>query len=170
MEKRSKYNVSNLEQKRSFNGIVFDSEMEMRYYVSVILPAMQRGEIVRCEQQKVYTLQPKFRYKGKAVQPIEYKADFYIEYKSGAVQVIDVKGCADPVAKLKRKIFWYTYPETEYLWIGYSELDGGWVTYEKIQKGRKLRKKLNGNNKGVKNGKSKKRVCGKKEGSISPRG
>ena len=134
MEERSKFNVSSDKRQRSYGGIVFDSEMEMQYYVRVLLPAVRRGEIVHCERQKIYVLQPKFRYRGKVVQPIEYKADFYIEFKDGTAQVIDVKGYADPTAKLKRKLFWYAYPDLEYIWIGYSEIDGGWVTYEKIQK------------------------------------
>lgn len=142
MDKRSKFNVSVYKPRRSYGGIIFDSEMEMQYYAKVLLPAINRGEIVYCERQKVYVLQPRFQYKGKSIQPIEYKADFYIELKDGTSRVIDVKGYADPVAKIKRKMFWYIYPEIEYLWIGYSCIDGGWVSYEKIQKGRKLRKKL----------------------------
>ena len=75
------------------------------------------------------------------MQPIEYKADFFIIFKDGREQVIDIKGCPDAVAKMKRKMFWFVYPNIEYLWIGYSKLDGGWVTYETIQAGRKQRKK-----------------------------
>lgn len=141
MEERSKFNVSSDKRQRSFGGIVFDSAAEMRYYRDVLFPQICRGEIVRCELQKKYILQPSFRRQGRAVPAIEYKADFYVAFADGTERVIDVKGFADPVAKLKRKMFWYTYPQIEYIWIGYSKADGGWVSYEKIQSGRRERKK-----------------------------
>lgn len=141
MERRSKFNVGKDKGDREFDGIVFDSVVEMKYYRDVILPAVSAGEIVKFERQKKYILQPKFKHNNKNVQPIEYKADFFVVFKDGKEQVIDIKGCPDAVAKMKRKMFWFVYPNIEYLWIGYSKLDGGWVTYETIQTGRKQRKK-----------------------------
>lgn len=63
-------------------------------------------------------------------------------YATGRVEVIDIKGCPDAVAKLKRKMFLYNYPEIVYCWIGYSKLDGGWVPYEVLTQNRATRKKL----------------------------
>lgn len=139
---RTKYNVQKDAQDRTYEGIVFDSAVEMRYYRDVVLPKLRDGSIVRCERQKSYILQPSFKHNGAKVLPIEYKADFYIVEKSGKETVIDIKGCPDNVAKLKRKMFWYLYPDIDYVWLGYSRLDGGWTTYEEILKGRKQRKKM----------------------------
>lgn len=138
---RSKYNVDKNTKKRTCDGIVFDSIMEMKYYRDVVLPQMRSGDIKKCELQKKYILQPKFIHEGRTVLPIVYIADFYIEYKDGKVEVIDTKGCPDSVAKIKRKMFWYTFPDIDYKWICYSKIDGGWCEYEKVQRGRKERKK-----------------------------
>lgn len=120
--------------------------MEMKYYRDVILPQVRSGNIRRYELQKKYILQPKFNLDGKIVQPIVYVADFYIEYKDGSVEVIDTKGYSDSVAKIKRKMFWYTYPNITYRWICYSKIDGneengGWCDYEYVQECRRKRKK-----------------------------
>lgn len=140
MNKRTKFNVSKKTDNRIYDGIIFASALEMKYYCEVVLPKIQSGEIKSCELQKVYILQERFKHNDKNVLPIIYKADFYIIFADGSECVIDTKGFADPVAKMKRKMFWYTYPNTEYHWISFSSLDGGWVEYETILKGRKARK------------------------------
>lgn len=140
MTGRSKFNVGKDKTDRTYNGIVFDSVVEMKYYRDVILPKTQSGEITYFERQKRYELQPSYVYQGKKIRPIDYKADFYIEYKNGNIVVIDIKGCPDSVAKLKRKMFSYKYPSIDYQWIGYSKISGGWKTYEEIEAGRKQRK------------------------------
>lgn len=140
--KRTKYNVKKDASDRTFNGIVFDSAVEMRYYRDVVLPRLDDGSLVHCERQKRYTLQPSFAHNDKKILPIEYKADFYTIDKAGKETVIDIKGHPDAVALLKRKMFWYTYPDVDYVWVGYSRIDGGFVAYETILAGRKERKKL----------------------------
>ena len=139
---RTKFNVSADKGKREFNGEVFDSELELRYYKDRVLPRLESGEITRCERQVKFVLQPAFQRGGKTVLPIEYKADFVLAFSDGSELVVDIKGFADPQALLKRKMFWYVYPDIEYLWIGWSKPDGGWAAYEEIIKGRKARKKL----------------------------
>lgn len=124
-----------------YEDIVFDSALEMRYYRDVILPHVKDGTITCLERQKRYVLQPTFFNNGKKVQPIVYKADFYVVDKDGKETVIDIKGCPDAAALLKRKLFWYVYPNLNYIWIGYSKADGGWCLYEDIISGRKQRKK-----------------------------
>ena len=142
MKEYGKYKVSLSSEKRTYDGIVFDSVQEMQYYTDVILPGLESGEIKHCERQKRYILQEAFVRDGKKVLPIEYKADFYVLYKDGREQVIDIKGCAEPLAKTKRKIFWYKYPTVDYVWLSFSKIDGGWVTYEDKQAGIKQRKKI----------------------------
>lgn len=112
----SKYHVSARED-RTYDGIVFDSKAEMEYYRDVVLPLAAAGEIVQYELQKSFVLQPGFRHDGKAVREITYVCDFYLVYKDGHSEVIDVKGMATPEAKLKRKMFLYKYPEENLLWV-----------------------------------------------------
>lgn len=147
---RSKYNVGRNKddiEKRTYDGVVFDSVMEMRFYRDVVLPLVRSGEIVSFELQKSYVLQPKFDNKGKTVQPIYYVADFYLEFADGHSEVIDTKGCADTTAKIKRKMFWYQHPEICYKWITFSKKYGGWVDWDYVMKERRAAKRLREANK-----------------------
>ena len=56
MEERTKYNVGKKTYDRTYDGIVFDSAIEMKYYRDVILPAVKSGDIVHYEMQKKYIL------------------------------------------------------------------------------------------------------------------
>lgn len=138
---RSKYNVDKAKEKRTCDGIVFDSVLEMKYYRDVLCPKVESGEVTHYELQKCYELQPKFSRNNKPVRAIEYVADFYIEYADGRYEVIDIKGCPDNVAKMKKKMFWYVYPDVNYSWITYIKKYGGWIEYETAQKLRKEDKK-----------------------------
>lgn len=139
--KRSKFNVDKDKAKRTCNGIVFDSELEMKYYRDVVLPGVESGRIKDYELQKPYELQPKFVHDDKTVQPIKYVADFYIEYADGSSEVIDTKGIPDSTAIIKRKMFWRVFPDVKYIWITWSKIDGGWCDYEYVKQQRNLRKK-----------------------------
>lgn len=147
---RSKYNVdTDDKKKRSFDGILFDSVLEMKYYRDVVCPLVESGEIVEVELQKSYELQPKFTHDGKTVRAITYVADFYLVYKNGDIEVVDTKGCPDNLAKMKRKMLWYHYPTLTYKWITYVKKYGGWVEYDtvnKLRKEEKRRKKEEVNN------------------------
>lgn len=132
--RRSKFNVDYDTNKRTYDGIVFDSVTEMKYYRDVVCPMVESGDIVSCKLQVPYELQPKFVHDNKTVRAIVYVADFVITYKDGSIQVIDIKGCPDSVAKLKRKLFWFNYPEIDYRWIKYVKKYGGWIEYEEYEK------------------------------------
>lgn len=136
-----KYNTSKKTSGRTYNNIVFDSVMEMEYYRDVVLPLFQTGEITYFELQKPYILQPKFTHNGKTIRRIDYVADFYIEYNDDRIEVIDIKGCADSIAKIKRKMFWYTYPAVTYKWLTYAKKYGGWCDWDEVQKLRAQNKK-----------------------------
>ena len=138
---RTKFNVSKDATKRTYDGITFASELEMSYYKDVLFPLLESGEICVYELQKEYVLQSGFTREGKKVLPIKYIADFVLTYKDGREEVIDTKGYPDSVALMKRKMFWYTYPDIDYKWVGYSKIDGGWKPHEYIKKQRVLRKK-----------------------------
>lgn len=138
---RSKYNVDSNVNTRTYDGITFDSEMEMRFYRDFCIPKLEDGSLTQVELQVPYELQSKFRHNGLLVRAIEYVADFVLTYDDGRVQVIDIKGMPDTTAKLKRKLFWYKYPEIDYVWMTYSRIDGGWCEYDTVQKNRRDRKK-----------------------------
>lgn len=142
---RSKFNVSKNTSKRTCDGIVFDSQVEMRYYKEIVKPGVESGEIIEYELQKTYELQPKFTHEGKNIRAINYVADFFIRYKDGREEVVDTKGCPDSVALIKRKMFLYKYPEIKYNWIVWSKIDGGWCDYEYVKKQRAERKKAKKN-------------------------
>lgn len=141
---RTKFNVSKDIEKRTYNGITFDSILEMKYQRDVLCPKVESGDVVYYELQKPYELQPKFVHDGKTVQPIKYVADFFIIYKDGHEEVVDTKGCPDSVALIKRKLFWYTYPDVDYKWVTWVKKFGGWIeyeTYKKLKKEEKSNKK-----------------------------
>lgn len=144
-DERTKFNIDKDKEKRTCNGIVFDSTLEMKYYRDVILPNVESGHISEYELQKKYILQEGFEHDGKRVQPIVYIADFYIKYSDGREEVVDVKGLPDSVAKLKRKMFWRRYPEVKYIWVTYIKKYGGWGLYDdykKIKSADKIAKKI----------------------------
>lgn len=131
---RSKYNVSQDKSRRTFDGVVFDSELEMKYYKDVIYPKLNSGEIISCEFQKKYELQPSFKHNSTAIRQITYIADFYIVYADGSREVIDVKGMKTPEAQIKRKMMWYVYPDINFKWITYINKSLGWVEYDEAKK------------------------------------
>lgn len=146
MSNKTKFNVDKDISKRTYNGITFDSILEMRYYKEVLLPLVKSGDVVKYELQKPYELQPKFIYNNKTVQPIRYVADFFIVYKDGHEEVIDTKGYPDSVTILKRKLFWYHYPTVDYKWITWVKKFGGWIEYEKYKQLKQEEKKNKGKN------------------------
>ena len=64
---RSKFNVDKDKEKRTYDNIVFDSQLEMKYYRDVLCPAVESGEVTHFELQKKYELQPKYTHNGKTV-------------------------------------------------------------------------------------------------------
>lgn len=123
------------------DGIIFDSVMEMKYYRDVLCPKVERGDVVKFELQKPYELQPKFSHDGRNVQAITYIADFFVVYKDGHEEVIDTKGCPDSTAILKRKLFWYRFPDVDYQWITYVKKFGGWINYDDCKRLRREEKR-----------------------------
>lgn len=114
--------------------IIFDSLLEKKYYEDIILSGISDGSIISYELQKKYILQPSFRYKNIAIRAIEYIADFVVRYSDGTEKIIDIKGGhVDSIAKIKRKIFYYKYPNFFYEWITYTQKTG-WILWEQYKK------------------------------------
>ena len=139
---RTKYNVKKDKCSRTYNGIIFDSELEMKFFRDYILPLHESGEIESYELQRSYELQSAYERDGKKVRPIVYKSDFELTMADGTHLTIDIKGMLKPLEILKHKILLHKYPELDFRLIGFSKLDGGWVSIDKITAGRKARKKL----------------------------
>jgi len=150
-KQKNKYNVGNGDkniEKRSYSGIIFASEMERNYYVNVLLPLKESGEILNIIIQPSYLLQPKFSKYGKNYQDIKYVSDFEVEYKNHDIVTVEIKGLPSETAKLKRKFWDYVYPNRTLVWISFSAKYGGWLDYDELQKLRlknKRDKKNNGN-------------------------
>jgi len=138
--------------KRTYKGIQYDSELELKFFKEVIEVGLEDRTIKDCQRQIKYELQEKCKYKGENILAIKYVADYVLTYADDSVIVWDVKGQADATAKLKKKMFHFRYPEIDYRWIGKSEKDGGWLEYKIIEQARakrnkekKLKEKLSSN-------------------------
>ncbi len=128
MNNRSKYNVDNSEfgkLKRTYNGILYDSQLECRFYVEYLLPKLKKGIIKDIRRQVHYELLPSFIYKDKKHRSIEYISDFDVLYNDGYFVVIDVKGMIKPIDRLKAKLFKYKYPDINFEFVRYSK-EHGW--------------------------------------------
>lgn len=114
-------------------------------YRDFLLPQLTAGKIKSIERQYKFELQEGFRTPdGKRVLPINYIADFFVEFACGQKIVFDFKGWPDEVSKIKRKLFLYKYDYPLY-WVTYSKIDGGYVPFELVQKNRKARRKAREN-------------------------
>ncbi len=120
---------------------MFASKLEMRFYRDWILPRLASGDIIDCQLQVEFQLQKGFSRGTRSVRAITYVADFVITDINHHIIVIDTKGAPDSTAIIKRKLFWFRYPDIDYRWIGYSRIDGGWIDYDVIKAGRSARKK-----------------------------
>ena len=101
IETRNKYR----NEKEEFEGIKFDSKMEMEFYV-YLLKTHTKEEI---ELQPSFVLQDKFRDNtGKAQRESRYVADFRV----GNI-VYDVKGVTTPIFRAKEKTFKLKYPDLQ---------------------------------------------------------
>jgi hypothetical protein len=96
--------------KVEFDGIKFDSRVEMEYYQT-----LQNSDIVkllRC--QPVYLLQERFTTNlGEKIMAVTYKADFEVQIiASWEIVAVDIKWLATEIVKIKRKLFLKQYPDT----------------------------------------------------------
>ena len=104
--KKSKYkNV-----KKKVDGITFDSKKEAKFYAELAL-LQKSGEVISIFPQPEFELQPEYVKDGKKIRSIKYIADFFVEYKDGHKEVIDVKGYKkNKVYLLKKKMFHNKFP------------------------------------------------------------
>lgn len=93
--------------KVEYNGIRFDSKKELNFYLK-LLEKEKRGEVKDIQLQKTFVLQPSFKFNGKTIRAITYRADFvYYDLIENKERIVDVKGFRTETYKLKKKIMQY---------------------------------------------------------------
>lgn len=120
--------------KVEFDGVKFDSEMELKFY-KYLLTKHDKSEII---VQPSYTLIDSFRdNEGKLVRAITYKADFEV-----LGVLYDVKGMSLPLFLIKEKLFKYRYPEKTLKVITKAPSYTGkeWIELSELKKIRKEKK------------------------------
>lgn len=137
--KKSKYGA----QKITVNKITFDSIMEAEYYI-YLLEQKAKKKIKSFEMQVSYDLLPKKKNKftGKTILPVKYIADFVITDKSGTIKVVDIKGRETADFKLKKKMFFYFYPNLDFRCVQWDGTQQKWRDLDEINKDRRARKRL----------------------------
>ncbi|WP_167859306.1 DUF1064 domain-containing protein [Paenibacillus cymbidii] len=110
--------------------IIFDSELEAKYYRDILLPRVRAGKI-KVEFQPKFTLLPKQEKDGIKHMAITYSPDFAIIREGRKTVYVDVKGAEDQKFPLKRKMFDAAFPDFPPLVVmKYAKKFGGWVTFE----------------------------------------
>lgn len=100
---KPKYNNKKVE----YNGIKFDSKKELNFYLE-LLEREKRGEVKDIQLQKTFVLQPSFKFNGKTIRAITYRADFvYYDLIENKERIVDVKGFRTETYKIKKKIMQY---------------------------------------------------------------
>lgn len=64
-------------------GREFDSRGEYDYYMGMILPKVQRGEIVKVESHRRFTMLPEKEYGNVKLPAMHYTPDFVLTYADG---------------------------------------------------------------------------------------
>lgn len=111
---------------RNLNLDGMGSELERQYYAAFIWPKMLAGEIASCEMQKQFTLLPPCDYCGLHLPAAHYTPDFFITYKSGACEAVEVKH--KKIRQLQRD---YIYRRR--LFIELLAKPNGWIFTEYIR-------------------------------------
>ena len=100
--------------KTKLDGYTFASMAEANRYAELKLLA-RAGAVRNIELQPEFELQPKYKYQGKTVQAIKYRADFAYDevLPNGCTQHVieDSKGFRTEIYRFKKKILLYKYPE-----------------------------------------------------------
>ena len=108
-EKKSKYH----NKKTIVNSIKFDSKKEADYYCDLLI-RQKAGELSDIKLQPEFILQDKYRYDGKGIRAITYKADFsFIE--NGKEIIVDVKGFKNEIYRIKKKMLLFKYPDINFI-------------------------------------------------------
>jgi hypothetical protein len=129
-------------QKIEVQGVLFDSKAEAEYYQR-LLTMQAQGIVKAVELQPVVELQPRFQHDGRTIRAITYAPDFKVEYTDGRVAYVDIKGMSTQQGELKRKLWWYRFPDIPLLWIAKSKKwsKTGWIMWDELQSLRRANKR-----------------------------
>lgn len=116
-EEKNKYN----NQITIVDNIKFDSAAEANYYNQLLL-LKRAGEIKEIKLQPKYLLIPGYIKNNKKIRAAYYIADFEVEYSSGDIEVIDVKGYKTQLYKFKKKLFEYKYTDLKIKEVNLDEI------------------------------------------------
>lgn len=72
-------------------GHEFDSRGEYDYYMGIVLPKVQSGEVVKVELHRRFTMLPEKEYGNVKLPAAHYTPDFVLTYADGTVEVVEVK-------------------------------------------------------------------------------
>ncbi len=93
--------------KVEIDGIIFDSEMESKYYL-LLKKRFDEGDISNLSIHRKYVLLPDFDYDGKKEKGLTYEADFvYFDRTDNRLYIEDVKGFAENEFKQQWKLLKY---------------------------------------------------------------
>lgn len=136
--KKSKYGA----QKITVNNILFDSIMEAEYYI-YLLEKKDKKEIKDFSMQISFDLLPKQKNKftGKTILAVKYIADFVIIHNNNTKEVIDIKGRETVDFKLKKKMFFFFYPEMNLRCVQWDSIEKQWRDLDDINKDKRARKR-----------------------------
>ena len=132
----------------SKHGCVWDSKDELLYY-EYLLDLQAQGIVSEIQRQVRIELIPALTtFDGLKQRPICYVADFWVQYASGYQVYVEVKGFANVLDLIKRKLYNYWSSKQEKQipleWVSYSKKYGdesGFINYDVLMKKRKENKK-----------------------------
>lgn len=103
-----------------------DSDLERRYYASVLWPKIMAGLVAQVELHKQFLLYPADTYCGLRLPAAHYTPDFLVTYTNGTVEAVEVKHTK--IRKLQRD---YIYRRR--LFIEKYAKPNGWKFTEYIE-------------------------------------
>lgn len=101
----------------------FDSDAEERFYNKRIVPLIIAGFLHKLELHKTFEIVEAVEHCGKKYKKRVYTPDFYMEFKDGSVEVVEIKGRI--IKKIQRD-----YPLRRQLFIVNYCLPNNWKFLE----------------------------------------
>lgn len=72
-------------------GKTFESRGEYEYYISVVVPGIESGRIIKATPHVAFPLLPAKEYGNVKLPAARYTADYVLVYADGTVEVIEIK-------------------------------------------------------------------------------
>ena len=72
-------------------GRTFESRGEYEYYISVVVPGIESGRIIKATPHVAFPLLPAKDFCAVHLPAARYTADYVLEYADGTVEVVEIK-------------------------------------------------------------------------------